>query len=58
VVASFAFYLPLLTALPLDEGGWRTRILFAECAGSGTATPSLPDDSTSEGDPPPGWCWI
>ena len=58
VIASFAFYVPLLTALPLDEGGWRTRILFADCAGSGTATPSVPDDSTSEGDPPRGWCWI
>jgi dolichyl-phosphate-mannose--protein O-mannosyl transferase len=58
VVASFAFYLPMLTALPMDPGAWRTRILFADCAGSGTATPSLPDDSTSEGDPPRGWCWI
>jgi hypothetical protein len=44
--------------LPLDESGWRTRILFADCAGSGTADPSVPDDSTSQGDPPPGWCWI
>jgi dolichyl-phosphate-mannose--protein O-mannosyl transferase len=58
IVASFAFYLPLLIALPLDESGWRTRILFADCAGSGTADPSVPDDSTSQGDPPPGWCWI
>ena len=58
VVASFGFYLPVLTALPLDQGAWRTRILFADCAGSGTADPSVPDDSTSEGDPPPGWCWI
>ena len=58
VMATFAFYLPLLTALPLDESGWRTRILFADCEGSGTADPSVPDDSTSQGDPPPGWCWI
>jgi dolichyl-phosphate-mannose-protein mannosyltransferase len=58
IVASFAFYLPLLIALPLDESGWRTRILFADCEGSGTADPSVPDDSTSQGDPPPGWCWI
>lgn len=58
VVASFAFYLPVLTALPLDQGAWRTRILFADCAGSGTADPSVPDDSTSQGDPPRGWCWI
>lgn len=58
VVASFGLYLPLLTALPIDTDGWRMRMLFADCRGSGTVTGSLPDDSTSQGDPPPGWCWI
>jgi dolichyl-phosphate-mannose-protein mannosyltransferase len=58
IVASFGYYLPLLTALPLDPQGWRTRILFADCERPGGVTPELPDDSTSEGNPPAGWCWI
>ena len=58
VVASFGLYLPLLTALPIDADGWRMRMLFADCEGSETATGSLPDASTSQGDPPRGWCWI
>ncbi len=58
IVASFVFYLPLLTALPLQADDWRSRILFTDCDRPGAATPSLPDDSTSQGEPPPGWCWI
>ncbi len=53
VVATFAIYLPLLVALPLDPGGWQDRILFTDCDGQ-----ALPDDTTSQGRPPPGWCWI
>jgi dolichyl-phosphate-mannose-protein mannosyltransferase len=58
IVASFTYYLPLLTALPLDPDDWRMRILFADCERPGGTTQELPDDSTSEGDPPAGWCWI
>ncbi|MGI8998553.1 MAG: phospholipid carrier-dependent glycosyltransferase [Candidatus Limnocylindria bacterium] len=58
IVASFAFYLPLLTALPLAPDGWRARILFADCDRDDRTAPSLPDDSTSQGVPPDGWCWI
>jgi hypothetical protein len=58
VVGTFGFYLPLLTALPVDPDGWRARILFADCRRSDGATQELPDDTTSEGDPPRGWCWI
>ena len=58
VLASFAFYVPLLTALPLDPDAWRTRILFRDCDRNGAPTQSLPDDSTSQGEPPQGWCWI
>jgi dolichyl-phosphate-mannose--protein O-mannosyl transferase len=53
VLGSFGFYLPLLTALPVSPAGWRSHILFTDCAGQ-----RLPDDTTSQGDPPPGWCWI
>jgi hypothetical protein len=53
VIASFAFYLPVLTALPLNPDDWRTRILFTDCGGQ-----VLPDDTTSQGSPPAGWCWI
>ncbi|MEO7296658.1 MAG: hypothetical protein ABIZ57_10985, partial [Candidatus Limnocylindria bacterium] len=58
IVASFVFYLPLLTALPVEPSDWRTRILFADCERADGAAPSLPDDSTSQGVPPDGWCWI
>ncbi len=58
VIASFVFYLPLLTALPLQPGEWRSRILFTDCDRPDAIAPSLPDDSTSQGEPPPGWCWI
>jgi dolichyl-phosphate-mannose--protein O-mannosyl transferase len=53
VLASFAFWLPVATALPLDPDGWRLRMLFADCGDQ-----ALPDDTTSSGSPPPGWCWI
>jgi len=59
VLASFAFYVPLLTALPLDPDAWRTRMLFRDCErGGAQLTQTLPDDSSSQGEPPPGWCWI
>lgn len=58
VVASFVVYVPLLTALPLDPDGWRLRILFVDCERPGAPNMTLPDDTTSEGAPPPGWCWI
>ena len=58
IMASFAFYVPLLTALPLDPDGWRTRILFADCRRPDGSTQQLPDDTTSQGVPPRGWCWI
>jgi hypothetical protein len=48
----------LLTALPLEPDGWRTRILFADCRRPDGSTQELPDDSTSQGVPPRGWCWI
>ena len=53
LVVSFGFWLPLLVALPLDPDGWQLRIPFRDCAGQ-----ALPDDTTSQGKPPPGWCWI
>ncbi|HYI67601.1 MAG TPA: phospholipid carrier-dependent glycosyltransferase [Candidatus Limnocylindrales bacterium] len=58
VVASFVFFAPVLTALPLDPEGWRLRILFANCERPDGSTRSLPDDTSSEGVPPDGWCWI
>lgn len=58
VVASFAFYLPVLIALPLEPDDWRTRILFTDCDRGGAPGRLLPDDSSSEGAPPNGWCWI
>jgi dolichyl-phosphate-mannose-protein mannosyltransferase len=53
IVASFGFYLPLLAALPISPDAWRLHIPFRDCAGQ-----TIPDDTTSSGKPPPGWCWI
>ena len=57
-LASFAFYLPLLTALPLTPAGWRDRMLFRDCSRPGAPAISLPDDEINIGPPPSGWCWI
>jgi hypothetical protein len=53
IVASFGFYLPLLAALPISPDAWRLHIPFRDCAGQ-----TIPDDTTSSGKPPAGWCWI
>ena len=53
VVLAFAFWLPVATALPLDPDAWRSRMLFTDCGEQ-----TLPDDTTSTGSPPDGWCWI
>jgi dolichyl-phosphate-mannose--protein O-mannosyl transferase len=58
IVASFAFLLSVLTALPLEPQEWRTRMLFTDCRRPDGAVPDLPDDTISEGQPPEGWCWI
>ena len=58
ITASFAFYVPILTALPLEPGSWRLRMLFSDCERPGAPTQTLPDDSSSQGVPPDGWCWI
>ena len=58
LVALFAFFFPVLTALPLDEDGWRTRMWLTDCARPGAPTLQLPDDEISDGAPPSGWCWI
>lgn len=58
VLAGFIFWLPLATALPLEPDDWRLRVPFRDCARAEGAARALPDDSTSSGSPPRGWCWI
>lgn len=58
VIASVAFWLPTTVALPLDADGWRTRMLFRDCDRPDGVVQELPDDSSSQGTPPEGWCWI
>ena len=58
VLASFAFYVPLLTALPLPPEEWQARILFRDCSRPDAAALRLPDDQINSGFPPNGWCWI
>jgi dolichyl-phosphate-mannose-protein mannosyltransferase len=57
-LASFAFYLPVLTALPLSPADWQARILFRDCSRPDGPALTLPDDEISKGLPPSGWCWI
>jgi dolichyl-phosphate-mannose--protein O-mannosyl transferase len=58
VVALFVFFFPILTALPLQPDEWRSRMWLAECDRRGEPSLQLPDDKTSAGRPPDGWCWI
>jgi dolichyl-phosphate-mannose-protein mannosyltransferase len=58
VIFSLVFYAPLLASLPVAPADWRLRILFRDCDRPGAPTLPLPDDSTSTGPPPEGWCWI
>ena len=58
IVASFAFFVPVLTALPLEPEAWRMRMLLTDCERPDGTVQELPDDTKSEGQPPAGWCWI
>ncbi|MEO6058785.1 MAG: phospholipid carrier-dependent glycosyltransferase [Candidatus Limnocylindria bacterium] len=58
LIASFAFFFPVLTALRVSPDDWRTRIWFADCARPAAPTLELPDDVIDNGPPPAGWCWI
>ena len=58
VIGSVAFWLPVTVALPLDPDGWRARMLFRDCDRPDGVVHDLPDDSSSQGTPPDGWCWI
>lgn len=58
IVASFAFFVPVLTALPLEPDAWRIRMLLTDCERPDGTVHELPDDTTSEGQGPAGWCWI
>jgi dolichyl-phosphate-mannose--protein O-mannosyl transferase len=58
IVALFAFFFPILAALPLTPDDWRNRIWLADCDRPGAPTLELPDGEISSGPPPDGWCWI
>jgi dolichyl-phosphate-mannose-protein mannosyltransferase len=58
VIASFAFFAPVVVAFPLEPDAWRSRMLFTDCERPDGTNPTLPDDTTSSGAPPAGWCWI
>jgi dolichyl-phosphate-mannose-protein mannosyltransferase len=57
-MALFIFFFPILTALPMQPDEWRSRMWLADCDRPGAPTLTLPDDETSAGPPPDGWCWI
>ena len=57
-LASFAFLLPILVALPLEPDAWRARMLLRDCERAGAPAFELPDDDVTSGPPPTGWCWI
>lgn len=62
-VALFAFYYPVLTALPLSPAAWERRVLFGyESCGiprppRGSASPPH-QPFLERRTPPTGWCWI
>jgi hypothetical protein len=58
VLASFAFFFPILTAQPMTPDEWRSRIWLTDCDRPGAPAVELPDDEISDGRPPAGWCWI
>ena len=58
VAASFAFFFPVLVALPLSPDAWATRIWFRDCDRPDGPALVLPDDEINQGMPPDGWCWI
>lgn len=73
-IACFAFFYPVVAAVPISEDAWRDRILFADCDLHGVhlAAIDLPEGVTSPvdspgpypeaqlrgGPAPAGWCWI
>ncbi|HEY7332963.1 MAG TPA: phospholipid carrier-dependent glycosyltransferase [Candidatus Limnocylindria bacterium] len=57
-LALLVFFLPVLTALPLEPDAWRGRMWLTACERPGAVTITLPDDEINEGPPPSGWCWI
>jgi dolichyl-phosphate-mannose-protein mannosyltransferase len=58
VLASFIFFFPIVSALPISPDEWRARIWFSWCERPGAQTLTLPDDQINSGPAPRGWCWI
>jgi len=57
-LALFAFFFPLLTALPMEPDDWQSRMWLTDCQRPGALTLVLPDDEIRIGPAPTGWCWI
>jgi dolichyl-phosphate-mannose--protein O-mannosyl transferase len=57
-IASFAFFLPILSFQPLSADAWTARLWFTDCRPEALeGDPPVPQ--TREATPPPeGWCWI
>jgi dolichyl-phosphate-mannose--protein O-mannosyl transferase len=51
--AVFAFYYPVMTAIPVSPASWDRRILFKDCGPGAPAHPLYPPRPQA-----PGWCWI
>jgi dolichyl-phosphate-mannose--protein O-mannosyl transferase len=51
VVGSFAYFYPVLTAVPFSRPAWEARVLFRDCA------PYRLQPQTKPVPPPSGWCW-
>jgi hypothetical protein len=73
-IALFAFFYPVLAAVPVSEEAWRARIVFEDCDLEGlrladiSISPGVeapvdapgpyPEAQLRRGPPPQGWCWI
>jgi dolichyl-phosphate-mannose--protein O-mannosyl transferase len=57
VVALFAWFYPVVAAVPIDPHAWQQRMWFRDCP-AWQLTGDPPHLLYKPGAPPPGWCWL
>ena len=57
ILATFVFFYPIASWVPMSPDAWRSRIWFTDCRPE-LLTGDPPHPSFVAGPPPEGWCWI
>ncbi len=57
VLGGFVFFFPILTARPLTDDAWLSRIWFRSCPDA-LIDEGVPRPSFEPYPPPAGWCWV